>query len=245
MTAAPLIKNAADLLDPWTRWFLYGPTGSGKTHAAGTFPAPFFLVPPNEKSIVTLMGQDVAYTEVGNRMQMNHAVRWLRSQYDLAMRLFDAGKDEEAEAAFPYQTIVVESLSHYCELLIEDIGARGQKKMDLQAWGQLSSHLRTLHSQLSDMDVHVVYTSLDKVDEAGNGQPLMTGKNALMMPSACDVIGYFECVPVQRGKAPVYRAHFRQFGRYPARSRFKGMPDAVDDFHFDKVRDHLGLSTTA
>jgi hypothetical protein len=237
-----VIKNAKNLTDPWTRWFLYGDTGSGKTHAAGTFPAPFFVVPPNEKSIVTLQGLDVDYVEAGNRAQMNQIVRWLRQQYDAAMKLYAAGKDAEAEEAFPYQTIVVESLSHYCELLIEDIGRQGQVKMDMQAWGMLSSHLRTLHSQLSDMDVHVVYTSLAKTDDAGNGQPLMTGKNALMMPSACDVIGYMECVPVQRNKPAVYRAHFRQFGRFPARSRFQGIPNSVDNFHFDKVASHLSRS---
>lgn len=236
---APIIKNAVDITDPWTRWFLYGPTGAGKTHAAGTFPKPFFIVPPNEKSIVTLAGADIAYTEVSNRQEMHAALRWLREQYDQAMALYAAGEDDEAEELFPYQTIVVESLSHYCELLVEDIGKRGQAKMDQQSWGQLSSHLRTLHSQLSDMDVHVVYTSLAKTDEAGNGQPLMIGKNAIMMPSACDIIGYCESVPVQRGKAPVHRIHFRQFGRFPARSRFRGFPDMVENFSFDAVQDSL------
>lgn len=242
---APIIHNAADIVDPWTRWFLYGPTGSGKTHAAGTFPSPLFLVPPNEKSIVTLMGRDVPYIDVGDRREMNEAVRWLRARYDLAMGLYNKGEDAKAEETFPWQTVVVESLSHYCELLVEDISKRGAAKMDMQAWGQLSSHLRTLHSQLSDMDVHVVYTSLDAVDDAGNGRALMTGKNALMMPSACDVIGYCEAVPVPKGREPVYRVHFRQYGRFPARSRFKGMPTHVDNFRFADVAPHLGLPTAA
>lgn len=239
-TAAPIIKNAADIQQPWTRWFLYGPTGSGKTTAAGTFPQPIFLVPPNEKSIVTLAGMDVPYIEVSNRQEMNHAVRWLRQQYDIAMKLYAAGKDDQAEEAFPYQTIVVESLSHYCELLIEDIGQRGARKMDMQAWGQLGSHLRTLHSQLSDMDVHVIYTSLEHIDDQGNVRPLMTGKNAIMMPSACDVIGYCESVPQQRGKPNLHRIHFRQVGKAAARSRFRGFPDAIENFSFAKVQEHLG-----
>jgi len=229
------LKNTKDIVDPWTRWFLYGPTGSGKTHAAGTFPRPLFIVPPNEKSVVTLMGRDIDYVEVSCRREMNEQLRDLRSLYDRSMQLIADDKLPEAEELFPWQTIVVESLSHYCELLIEDIGARGSRKMDMQAWGQLSSHLRTIHSQLSDMDVHVVYTALDKVDDAGNGQPLLTGKNALMMPSACDVIGFCEAVPVPKGKDPLHRIHFRQFGRYPARSRFSGFPDQVDNFDFTQI----------
>ncbi len=69
----------------------------------------------------------------------------------------------------------------------------------------------------------------------------MVGKNALMMPSACDIIGYTEAVPMPKGKEPVYRVHFRQYQRYPARSRFNGFPEHIDDFAFAKVSGALGL----
>ena len=237
---APLIKNAADIEQPYTRWFLYGQSGSGKTHSAGTFPKPIFIVPSNENSIITLRGQDVPYIEVANRSDMLQAINWLRAQYDQMLALYDAGEDDKAEQAFPWQTVVVESLSHYCELLVEDIGQRGMKKMDMQAWGQLSSHLRTVHSQLSAMDVHVVYTSLESIDDNGVGRALMVGKNALMMPSACDIIAYCEAVPMPKGKEPIYRVHFRQYQRYPARSRFKAFPEHIDNFDFAKILDALG-----
>lgn len=224
------IKNTQQINDPWTRWFLYGPTGSGKTTAAATFPDPLFVVPSNEKSIVSLLGRDVDYVEVSSRKDMGEVLAYLRDKYTAMV-----GGDE---SAFPWQTVVVESLSHYCELLVEDISRKGQNKMDQQAWGMLSSHLRNVHSTLSDMEIHVVYTSLEQVDDAGQGRPLMTGKNAVMVPSACDVIGFCEAIPAQ--KAPTYRVHFRQFGRYPARSRFAGIPAHVDNFSFDRVKQHLG-----
>jgi hypothetical protein len=224
------LKNTANIEQPWTRWFLYGPTGSGKTTAASTFPSPLFIVPANEKSIVSLLGHNFDYVEVSSRKDMGEVLAFLRDRYTAAL-----GGDENA---FPWETVVVESLSHYCELLVEDISKKGQTKMDQQAWGLLSSHLRTLHSQLSDMDVHVVYTSLEQVDDAGQGRPLMTGKNAIMVPSACDVIGFCEAVPGQ--KKITHRIHFQQYGRYPARSRFRGLPAHIDDFHFDAVRDVLG-----
>lgn len=226
------IKNTQEINEPWTRWFLYGPTGSGKTTAAATFPDPLFIVPANEKSVVSLLGRDIDYVEVHSRKDMGEVLAFLRDKY-AAMTAGD-------ESAFPWQTIVIESLSHYCELLVEDISKKGQTKMDQQAWGLLSSHLRTVHSTLSDMDVHVVYTSLEQVDDAGVGRPLMTGKNAIMVPSACDVIGFCEAVP--GGKRPTYRVHFQQFGRYPARSRFSGLSAHIDDFHFDRVRDSLGAA---
>jgi hypothetical protein len=209
---------------------------------AATFPDPIFLVPSTENSIITLMGMDYPYIEISNRADMQAAIEHLVHQHDQMQAWFEKGENDKANAVFPYQTIVVESLSHYCELLVEDIGQSGRRKMDQQAWGLLSSHLRTLHAMLSQLDTHLVYTSLAKLDDNGTGQPLMVGKNALMMPAACDVISFQECVPVAKGRDQVYRTHFRQFGAYPARSRFRDMPDFIDDFQFSKVEKVLGLA---
>ena len=225
------LQNAAALTSPWFRFFLYGDTGAGKTHALGTFPKPIFLVPSNENSMLTLRGRNIDYIEISDRRAMQEAIQWLLNKYNQAMR----APEEQFATIFPWETICVESLSHYCELLVDDISKRGSKKMDQQGWGQLSTHLRVVHSQLSALDVHVAYTSLGKLDDAGRGQPLMIGKNALMMPSACDVVAYCEAVPVARGAKPIYRVHFRQYGVWPARSRIQGLPDYVDNFTFADI----------
>ncbi len=236
------IQNAKNIEQPYTRWFIYGPTGAGKTQAASTFPDPFFILPPNENSILTLQGLDVPFTLAGTRSEMDNVVGYLKHNYAEMLRLYEAAGDDEAKQAaalevFPYQTIVVENLSHYCELLVEDISRSGQNKMDQQAWGLLASHLRTLHSQLSDIDVHVVYTSLDTVDDSGTGRPMMTGKNAIIMPSSCDVIAH--CETIISKKSEIFRMHFRKTGRFPARSRFRNFPSHVDDFHYQTFMEQL------
>lgn len=237
-----VVKNAQDITQPWIRWFMYGETGAGKTTAASTFPDPIFLVPSTENSIITLMGTDIPYVEISDREDMLNAINYLTAGHDAMQRLYAKGDEAKATEAFPYQTIVVESLSHYCELLVEDIGRSGQRKMDQQAWGLLSSHLRTLHAMLTRLDTHLVYTSLARLDDNGQGQPLMVGKNAIMMPAACDVISYQECVPTAKNQTPVYRTHFKKYGPYPARTRFRALPDHLDNFTFSMVENVLGIA---
>jgi hypothetical protein len=236
------IHNAQQIQTPYTRWFLYGPTGSGKTTAAATFPNPFFILPKNENSILTVAGRDIDYVLVDSRASMEKVLAYLTSQYHKMMQLFDKGQDDAANVAFPYQSVVVENMSHYCELLVEDISRGGQNRMDQQGWGLLSGHLRNVHSALSDLDVHTVYTSLDTVDDNGVGRPMMTGKNAIIMPSSCDVIAHCETVNRGKDKPPAYRMHFVQAGRFPARSRFKSFPTHVDGFNFKDFESHLGAS---
>ena len=237
-----VIQNAKDIDQPYTRWFLYGPTGSGKTTAASTFPTPFFILPKNENSILTIQGRDVDYTIVETRNDMEKVIHHLHSKYNAMLKLFEKGKDDEAQAEFPWQTVVIENLSHYCELLVEDISKGGAVQMNQQSWGLLSNHLRNLHSALCDMDVHTVYTSLDTIDDTGRGRPLMTGKNAIIMPSSCDVIGHCEAITANKKKEPIYRIHFRQDGKFPARSRFNTFPAQADGFNFTDFEPHIGGS---
>lgn len=243
-----VIQNAADLTQPWTSWFFYGATGSGKTRAAATFPAPFFIVPQNEKSINTLRGMNVPYTEVFDRNSMFAALSWLENQYAAMQRALSQGKDEEADRLFPYQTIVVESISHYSDLVIEDLTNKGTKQMDYQQWGRLASHLRTIQNRLRAMDVHSIFTSLDQTNEDGTvGGPLISGQTKVKMPSACDYIGYFEAVTVSRKTA--YNSHWRQYGKFFARVRQSELhakdvgefPAMIESFHFSKVAKYIGL----
>lgn len=235
------LKNAQEITSPWTAWFLYGDTGSGKTQAASTFPHPFFVIPRNENSIHTLQGMDVDYVEVGGRKDMFETLQYLEGQ----MAKLVAGDED----AFPWETVVIESLSHYCDLLIEDISGQGMKKMDMQAWGHLTNHLRTIHSRLRNLDIHIVYTSLVKLGDDSSGSPMMTGQMATKMPAACDYIGYCEAMPQGINKPTVYRVNFRQAGKFPARARqspvlvkqFGAFPQIVDDFHFSKVAHYIGL----
>lgn len=226
-------KNAADLHSPWTHWFLYGDSGSGKTRNCSTFPRPLFIVPQNEGSLATLRGQNVPYFEV---VDMSSP---LRDGAGGMVRVLDAIEAEynAAPDQFPYDTIVLESMSHYCDLVVEELSSGGKATMDQFKWGQLSSHLRNIQTRLRRLDVHVVFTALARTEKGDDGsivgEPMIPGQSAIKLPAACDVIGYCE---VTSGKNnPKWRVHFRRHKHFMARTRFAGLPDTIDDFDFQQV----------
>lgn len=238
-------KNAQDITAPWTTWFLYGDTGSGKTSAAATFPRPYFIVPQNEQSIVTLKGRDIDYVEViGSGTLEKRSVKPSGFGLEQIVTMIEQEYASQPDS-FPYDTIVIESLSHYMDLVIEELTAGNKYDMDWSKWGLLSGHLRSIHGRLRTLDVNVVYTALANVpsDDGGknNGPkqslgPMMQGKMAFKLPSACDVVGYFE---INAGKPPHYYAHFQPHRNYTARTRFPGIPAKVENFNYADIAQFL------
>lgn len=244
------VQQTAEIQSPWTHWFLYGNSGSGKTTAASTFPSPLFLVPSAEGSELTLAHaeQDYPYIKIGRDAEGNpvkprdhmHAIlKELEARHIEMRRLLAAGDTDGADAVFPWQTIVFESMTHYCAMLQEEISQNGMQKMDQQRWGMISDHLRAVHSRLRGLDCHVVFTALSKVEgeeRSAEGLPDISGKMARMLPAACDAIGFCECVEGGGSKAnAVYRIYFRQHRVYLARTRFRDMPPMIENFHFNDV----------
>jgi hypothetical protein len=234
------VKNAQQLIQPWTHWFLYGDSGSGKTLAASTFPRPVFLVPQNEGSITSLRGRDVPYYEI---VDMGSA---LVSGRGGMLRVLDELEAMYAEDpnTFPYDTVVVESLSHYCDLVTEELTGGGIRPMDQFRWGQLSSHLRTIQVRLRRLDVHAVFTSLARTTTADDGtvigDAMIPGQSSIKLPAACDVIGYCEVTTSKNN--PVHRIHFRRHKHFIARSRFDGLPATIDNFSFQQVETLLQVA---
>jgi hypothetical protein len=229
-------RNAKDLVSPWSHWFLYGESRSGKTTAASTFPRPVFLVPYNEQSITTLRGLDVPYYEITGMKGtvtkdgsggLEDVLTELENEYNL-----DPDK-------FPYETVVVESISHYSDLVADELTRGGKAFMDQAKWGQFLAHFRNVQSRLRRMEVHAVFTALSDVKTTENttiGGPLIQGQTAKKLPSACDVIAYCEEI---RAKESIYRMHIRRYGHFAAGSRFSRLPEKIDNFKFNDIKQYL------
>jgi len=231
-------KNAKDLDAPWVHVFLYGPTGSGKSTAASTFPKPFFIQPRNEGSIVTLAKKDINYFEVVdmNRTPLRDGVGSMVHALDRLEAVYRQDPDN-----CPFDTIVIESLTHYADLVIEQLTEGGKKQMTQFEWGLLTSHLRNIQTRLRNMQVHAVFTALDKTDTAEDntviGTPLIQGQSAVKLPSACDLIGY--CEEFGGKNNMVHRVHFRRYKHFVARTRFPTVPPMIENFAFEKIAPHL------
>jgi hypothetical protein len=172
------------------------------------------------------MGRDVPYIEVVDKTTMNATLDFIEKQY------------QANPEKFPYDTIVVESLTHYVDLVVEELTQGNKRQMDQRGWGDLATHLRSIQIRLRRLDVHAVFTSLSKlrVVEGSNiatGGPAIQGSAAQVLPSSCDVVGYCETIG---GANPRYRVHFRQRNHFDARTRFKNIPAVVDNFSFAEIQ---------
>jgi hypothetical protein len=234
------VQNTSNIEAPWMHWFIYGDTGSGKTTIASQFPKPLFLVPKNESSMVTLAGQNVDYiTLTGMRDPYEDGEGGLNAVMDAIEAEYAANPEQF------YETIVLESLSHFTDLVQEELTQGGSMQMDQQKWGKLASAMRNIQSRLRNLDVHAVFTSLAKVDQdaAGNavGSPLIPGQSAYKLPSACDVIAFCEARDLGK-KQRKYLMHLKTHKYYPARSRFKALPSCIENFDFDEVAELVSPS---
>jgi hypothetical protein len=215
--------NAAELQNPWLRLVLYGPTGSGKSHIAAGFPKPLFVFPRNENSKETIRGLGFPYTEVGGRQQMNDVLDELLA-FQRSGRMADCA-----------ETVIVESLSHYSELVEMELTEGGTRKMDFPRWGLYTAHLTHIRDVLWQLDAHVILTMLDKQKTDAEGNVVkagvrLYGQSADLIPASSDALGYCEQVPVN---PPQWQVHFRRFGPYDARTRIRNMaPGTYPNFSF-------------
>lgn len=232
-------------LKPWTHWFFYGRTRTGKTTAAATFPRPFFIIPKNEGSITSLMGRDIPYvivTKPYGAFNESTGEGGLLALRDKEGNMSKPGildmleKEYQANpGAFPYDTLVFDAMSHYQDMVIEHLTDGDTRQMDQLRYGKLSGHFRHVHLRLRNMGVHVVFIALDQLKthegavKITEGSPMISGKGGYLLPSSCDVIAYFQRV------GNVHRAHMRNFSSYAAGSRFPGMPAYVDNFNFAEL----------
>lgn len=239
------IKNTAVIEARYSQWFFHGLTRAGKTTAAATFPSPIFIVPKGEGSHIALSGRKFDYLEVEGPVEMDEALGLLEGREHKAKKLAQQGKEDEAIEAFPWETVVVESLTHYADAIVEEYTRGGATMMDKRTWGQLSGHLRSVRARLGRLPVHVVFIALSKTltndkQEVLSIEPSFPGSMNEKLPSACDVVVYME----RRAGKPrdSFTAHFNKCGKAVAGSRYDALTQmgSMSPFDFAKVEQALG-----
>lgn len=199
--------------------FLYGPTRSGKTHICGTFPNPIFIFPHNEGSEKTVAHLDRPMVHVSSMGDMREALEFLIG-LDQQNRLHEWG-----------QTVCVENLSHYAELVELELTNGGRDTMEKQ-WGKFNQHFTWMRDALFRLRAHRVLTALSRTKTKGDqiigGGVQIHGQTADLVMASCDVVAYCE----QPGNG-LWRAHCQQWKVFPGGTRLRGMPNATyDNFNF-------------
>lgn len=236
MVYRPNIITTADTSkNRFQRWFFYGAPGSGKTHLAGTFPAPLFLVPLDSVTeLQTHSDQDFTILTFAGTQEFIDACSYISNQI----------KAQKLIGQYVPTTVVIDNLTEIQNLFIYELcsyraGVNSNKKgtssiqdarMTQQDWGDLGRILMHARIMLHDIQAHAhtiwighsdIHTRKEK-DERGRdmdvqeGTWLLKGAASDFIPNQCSVIAYCEVKSTAFGK-PDFYVHGSRTSIWPAR----------------------------
>lgn len=233
---------------PRNTYCVYGPTGSGKTTFAGTFPRPVFLSDTSESGYESLRGitDDVLF-EPGVRP----IVLGIERMNDMAIA---------RDVLTPFiqsgmvQTIVKDSLTFYADLYLNYLFEIHTGAGDnLKVYGALGRHLRDLRVKTHALGCNVVSLCLaaDPNEDQPVGQPLIPGKEGSKYGAGCDYLLYTRYDRFKQGQQLVdnFELHSKPWGKFVARARRAiGMPDLPSPLYnqtYSTFIEYLGYSVEA
>lgn len=209
---------------PRNTFCVYGPTGSGKTTFAATFPRPVFLSDTSESGYESLRG----ITGVLFEPEVQPIVIGIENMNDMAIA-------REVLAPFiqagQVKTIVKDSLTFYADLYLNFLFSIHTGAGDnLKVYGALGRHLRDLRVKWHAMGCNVVSLALaaDPNEDQPVGQPLIPGKEGSKYGAGCDYLLYTRYDRFKQGQQFVdhFELHSKPWGKFVARARRAiGMPE--------------------
>ena len=224
---------------------LYGANGSGKTHFAGTFPRPLFIVPDLGANEMRTLA-DEPFTVVQFSKMADCAAQTLA--------LYKAVLNDEFIGDYKPRTIIIDNLSTMQTLFeyeLKDvaIAPSDKHKMTWDDWAVIRHNVYQMLVLLHKLPVHVIWIAHAKLitvtTESGGqrnsiteGGFYLSGDTKNSVPGNCDGILYAETK--DRGaKGPGYYIHGRKYGIWPARVRQTPSMPKFDKIGPDPKYDHL------
>lgn len=226
------------------RVFFVGPSRSGKTSTAISFPNPLLVSAKGENGarIADNLPFHVSTLECGAFQSgikgaegpaLMDVMRWC--QAESRNRTF-----RRADGS-PVGTLVVDSLSHFEWLLTNEItGPSG--KMEKQMYGVLLERWKDFLTAAWSLPVHVVLTCLDRVKTTPQGVIIeqgaaLQGQISALLPSSCDITGFTEQEPDGR-----FMTYICRRGYFTGGSRVAGVLNGeYQNFNFGAhIAPHLG-----
>lgn len=225
---------------PRSRFLSYGPSRTGKTAFAATFPRPLFLSDQSEGGWETIRHLDRARFYEPDKVPEVWAIPDAQSMFESLAEI------RAMLAADPtrYGTVVIDSLSFYADSYFAQLQASVGKTTDSwKLYQNLADHIRVLMIQFHTLPVHVVWICLES--PAGEGEQTggisLPGQSARKAPARCDFWFYHRTFTERVGAAPIYEVRTRRFGQFPCGGRDGGiLPDPITNPSYRDIEEGLG-----
>lgn len=217
--------------------FFYGLPGSGKTHLAGTFPAPLFITPEKIAEELRTWGGSPLTTVIFSDVEE------FISSVDEVVKCVLAGKKV---GGYIPQTLIVDNITEIQNMVEHEIltyrwkeqGRKPNRKEDTYSfpnmadrdWGIMYNVLMTARNRLYTCPCHIVWIGHGKVDYRSDGDPKsrkrievkdinIRGQAKSFIPNSCNIMSYLEAKPVgQEGMS--YYMYGRPYNGWNSRIHF-------------------------
>lgn len=223
---------------------LYGENGSGKTHFAGTWPHPIFLVPW------------IARGEMRTWADTDLPVIFFESMADLSEQLILLKKAMDRKNV-TCKTIVLDNLTTTQLVFEAEIKEENNiEKLEYAHWAKYTGYFVALMKQIKTWPVHSIWICHSDFEKTLS----LKGDSKHFFPDNADLMLYCESRDLG-SKGLEYLVHGRKFGRWPARmrlpkihentatfGRISSMPESPNGQirpHYDNFAAILGLKSCA
>lgn len=206
---------------------VHGDSGAGKTYFAASWPRPWFLSVNDEQgweTIRTMTRRNLYEPSV------RPTVLKLKTIRDLNDGLQEV---REAIRKNDCQTVVIDSISFYCEMFYNGLIAAMQANQGAQVdtwkvYGMLNDHLRKMRIEFHNLNANVLWLAVTRQpDEATKiAMPLLKGQQAVLFPAGCKYVWYMRSEETATNVR--HLLHTRRYTNILARGRDGGrLPNPI------------------
>jgi phage nucleotide-binding protein len=189
---------------------IYGAPGVGKTTFCSTAPKP--LIIDLENGSLALIGKSVDIAQVDTLDDAREAIKYALEN--------------------GYQTVVIDSITRYAELLLEEILRENKRETArIQDWGEVVKRIKKLIWTLQGQNINTIFVALEaeeKDEDIIVKRPAVPGQLKTAIPAIVDIVGYMRVLKDNKRVISV-----KPSPKWYAKDRSGKLPeDVVPDFSY-------------